>query len=974
MVPPTNKLCVVLLLALANRLVDAFLFSTCEITACDLREKVSTIKDTLDSHTGQMSKLVDLQHMVDKMKRGMYYQQQQIESLQKKLEDAAGTTRNTRDGDLNLGRTLDVVPESLTSYKLDAKYIDIIKRLDRETTNLTSQVGLLWRQNKALAQELTTERRRSEALLRKMGEHSNISDAGTTLLKFEKLVQPKNISNQLSTQDSIDNSIDARNAYKDQDLLDLNNSLLTSKYENIASDSSKGTQRKSSASTKDSKQAPPDFIILKTEQRLKDIEHKLLGLDESLNTSHLGNSIENLSNKSEIHKYEIDNVQQQVERVTKMSMVLNNKVNFMNRCLVNLTEHMAKLTAAENFSKVDIIDEIKDLQDQMSIIEDLKNDVFALKNGSIGSLPLGKLKTADNDTSDYIEPTKLRVIDSVMKEMGDVYNRTSDRSEVGDGLNSSTQRDSTLPVEWLKNSTLNRDEVIKMLKELLEDGQEKSIPERMNAFESTLMAINSTTVMQLTEVNKEIEHILNMIVKHVVREQIKEGDSKEVEQTPEVSKLIDVIEVTGDEDSTVYPGRTFTVTDHETDNATLLIASGEKPLSPSRKGLKRRNTQSGSERESEWLQPRKNPCHLKPPTDENVMAYFNGDIIQDFRNTIPSGQTVYFRCENIGEYKLLGERRIICDDGRWQMETHIPICEKTITEQKIIEMMENSQKKELFCPESTGSFPHPRDCSAYLECTDWQVEIARCLPPFKFNAEKGACDWESSVDCSSRDQPENIDKNFAKLEPSILIHPVPGSAGVTISQSSQLYVYPGTTFELHCLFPKKYGTPNWVAQIKLNPLSNDRIDYSTFWVKRNGNTDGSLRYALRVDFSQEKDSGNYTCILPSGAAKTVEVVVKAVKNVRKFVYLEHLITNKEKGMFTELRISRDVGKLHQCSQRQEHNNKNEKEANGSVYMVKGGWTRKPTLDGAEEECYRFQYSSTEIDGIVRTMALSNFVE
>ena len=43
-------------------------------------------------------------------------------------------------------------------------------------------------------------------------------------------------------------------------------------------------------------------------------------------------------------------------------------------------------------------------------------------------------------------------------------------------------------------------------------------------------------------------------------------------------------------------------------------------------------------------------------------------------------------------------------------------------------------------------------------------------------------------------------------------------------------------------------------------------------------------------------------------------------------------------------------------------------------MVKGGWARQPTPEGEEEVNYRFQYKNTEIEEIVQTMPLSNFIE
>ena len=44
------------------------------------------------------------------------------------------------------------------------------------------------------------------------------------------------------------------------------------------------------------------------------------------------------------------------------------------------------------------------------------------------------------------------------------------------------------------------------------------------------------------------------------------------------------------------------------------------------------------------------------------------------------------------------------------------------------------------------------------------------------------------------------------------------------------------------------------------------------------------------------------------------------------------------------------------------------------YMVKGGWARQPTPEGVEEECYKYIYKNREIEEIVGTMHLPNFIE
>ena len=133
-----------------------------------------------------------------------------------------------------------------------------------------------------------------------------------------------------------------------------------------------------------------------------------------------------------------------------------------------------------------------------------------------------------------------------------------------------------------------------------------------------------------------------------------------------------------------------------------------------------------------------------------------------------------------------------------------------------------------------------------------------------------------------------------------------------------------------------------------------------------------------------------------------------IENVSEFVYLGHLITNKEKGSFTELRVSRAVGKFHDMKKVLSDNSINMKTRKRLIeacvrsrlaygtqscfpkekqmrklkgcwvqhlrYMVKGGWARQPTPEGVEEECYKYIYKNREIEEIVGTMHLPNFIE
>ncbi|OQV21303.1 hypothetical protein BV898_04787 [Hypsibius exemplaris] len=51
---------------------------------------------------------------------------------------------------------------------------------------------------------------------------------------------------------------------------------------------------------------------------------------------------------------------------------------------------------------------------------------------------------------------------------------------------------------------------------------------------------------------------------------------------------------------------------------------------------------------------------------------------------------------------------------------------------------------------STGQFPHPWDCNAFINCYHDEAYVAWCQPNLKFNENNMECDWPQNVNCSAR--------------------------------------------------------------------------------------------------------------------------------------------------------------------------------------------------------------------------------
>ncbi|XP_069970434.1 antigen WC1.1 [Penaeus vannamei] len=70
------------------------------------------------------------------------------------------------------------------------------------------------------------------------------------------------------------------------------------------------------------------------------------------------------------------------------------------------------------------------------------------------------------------------------------------------------------------------------------------------------------------------------------------------------------------------------------------------------------------------------------------------------------------------------------------------------------------------CPSPNGLFPHPQDCSKYLNCAGGRVFEQACGPGTVFNPAISACDWPSAVDCSRLQEAHGVARHATTPQPS----------------------------------------------------------------------------------------------------------------------------------------------------------------------------------------------------------------
>ncbi|XP_076345495.1 uncharacterized protein LOC143244526 isoform X2 [Tachypleus tridentatus] len=120
---------------------------------------------------------------------------------------------------------------------------------------------------------------------------------------------------------------------------------------------------------------------------------------------------------------------------------------------------------------------------------------------------------------------------------------------------------------------------------------------------------------------------------------------------------------------------------------------------------------------------------------------------------------------------------------------------------------------------------------------------------------------------------EKLEITFKKKLPSpiILIEPDPYQSDhrLGVSNTGQLVVYPGTSFNLICLYSKEARDLKWTYK---NADSDVEPSYSTR--KKTGSF--NIENKLTTNNVSEKHSGSYKCTTLEGFQKEIEVTVKAI--------------------------------------------------------------------------------------------------
>ncbi|XP_041986294.1 locomotion-related protein Hikaru genki-like [Aricia agestis] len=110
--------------------------------------------------------------------------------------------------------------------------------------------------------------------------------------------------------------------------------------------------------------------------------------------------------------------------------------------------------------------------------------------------------------------------------------------------------------------------------------------------------------------------------------------------------------------------------------------------------------------------------------------------------------------------------------------------------------------------------------------------------------------------------PTSILTNFtAGAPPTIQYIAVTGSA--IVESTGELYVYPGSTVWLDCLWPRALGEPDWSWTQSSNHISD--------WATDAGEVD--LHYRLTLTKVSARHNDNFTCTSPTGHTNTITIKV-----------------------------------------------------------------------------------------------------
>ncbi|XP_069937241.1 sushi, von Willebrand factor type A, EGF and pentraxin domain-containing protein 1 [Cherax quadricarinatus] len=256
------------------------------------------------------------------------------------------------------------------------------------------------------------------------------------------------------------------------------------------------------------------------------------------------------------------------------------------------------------------------------------------------------------------------------------------------------------------------------------------------------------------------------------------------------------------------------------------------------------------------------PAHVR-----GTIIYKNGQPLHRNEHRFPDGTEVTFNCIT----NTIGEKTtwmILCKEGSWVgQRVPSPCSNDDVSEDLPIGnnscIWRNNQ-------DNLVTFHNDREVTDMMEFPPGTELVSRCIDIGKY-AMAGASHrrclngyWSSAAPlCFAL----NREHDFAlDRPPTILFRHKNGPIAQT--NDGRLLVYPGTELYLECLWMRRYGTPRW-------NVSHSHAKYWTGWTT-DALRNPQLEYRLALYTAHTGDSGDYTCVTPTGHAHTVTLDIRRV--------------------------------------------------------------------------------------------------
>lgn len=104
-----------------------------------------------------------------------------------------------------------------------------------------------------------------------------------------------------------------------------------------------------------------------------------------------------------------------------------------------------------------------------------------------------------------------------------------------------------------------------------------------------------------------------------------------------------------------------------------------------------------------------------------------------------------------GPWMIKRSERLINDPRQAEESQGLQPSKQDNDRKGAMKSFKQAETRRVSCPDSaTGLFPHPSDCSKFLNCANGQTFVQDCGPGTVFNPAISTCDWPYNVNCKDR--------------------------------------------------------------------------------------------------------------------------------------------------------------------------------------------------------------------------------